>query len=313
MRHKSSLLNKITILATFLFLLMAMFFPVFTESIAIWVVLVSVFLIGIPHGAIDHIMAAEIFGLNQTLKDHLLFYASYLLIMMLVGALWYFAPVAGMILFLAISIYHFGQADMEDFMVRKPGNWIWHNARGILIIGLIVFVKPSVTYPIMAEAMRIDEAIFAGWMPDATISAGIIITAYALLAMIGYLLGRFKNPGRFFSDSLILAGLLIITGPLIGFALYFALWHSAGHINEMREFFEGRDKSLSVLQFYKKATPFTLVSLFGLAFLAGINSAFGLEEQFLSLMFILISVLTLPHMFIVDRMYAEKGASGVSQ
>ncbi len=39
--------------------------------------------------------------------------------------------------------------------------------------------------------------------------------------------------------------------------------------------------------------------------LAGINHAFGLEDQFIALMFILISVLTLPHMVIVDRMYAQ--------
>jgi beta-carotene 15,15'-dioxygenase len=306
MRHKSELLNRTTVLTTLIFLLLALFYPGFTESIAIWVVLVSVFLIGIPHGAIDHIMAAEIFGLNKTLKDHLLFYSGYLLIMLLVGALWYFVPVAGMVLFLVISVYHFGQADMEDFMKPGPLTWIWHNARGLLIIGLIVFSDPSVTYPIMAEAMQISEASFAAWMPDADIAAAVILLGYLVLGLTAWLQNRLNDPIRFAFDSLILAGLLIITGPLIGFAVYFALWHSAGHINEMREFFSGKGKTLTLAGFYVKALPFTLVSLFGLAFLIGINQAFGLQEQFLSLMFILISVLTLPHMFIVDRMYAGK-------
>jgi beta-carotene 15,15'-dioxygenase len=309
MRHSSATLINIVILISTVFLVLALFLPGFTESIALWVVLASVVLIGIPHGAIDHIMAAEIFGLNKTLKDHLLFYAGYLLIMLLVAALWYFLPVAGMALFLIISIYHFGQADMEDFMTSKPGNWIWHNGRGFLIIGLIVFSDPDITYPIMAEAMQIDHALFFGWMPDSTITSGFIIIGFAILGFIGYKQNRFKDAGRFAYDSILLSGLLIITGPLIGFALYFALWHSAGHIHEMQEFFRSKGKSLSLSQFYLKATPFTVVSFIGLAILVAINSAFGLEEQFLSLMFILISVLTLPHMFIVDRMYAEKDSS----
>lgn len=306
MRHASDFLNKITVLTAFVFFVLALFFPSLLESMATWVVLISVFMIGIPHGAIDHIMAAEIFGLNRTLKDHLLFYSSYLFIMLLVATLWYYIPIAGMILFLVISIYHFGQADMEDFMIKKPLNRIWQSARGIFIIGLIIFVEPSITYPIMSEAMQISEAAFTSQMPDATITCGLIVIGYFLISLIGYFQNRFKEIGSFAFDSTILAGILILTGPLIGFALYFALWHSAGHINEMREYFKSKGKSLTLSQFYMKAAPFTLVSLFGLAVLAGINRAFGLEEQFLSLMFILISVLTLPHMFIVDRMYAGK-------
>lgn len=287
-------------------MLTAMFLPGIHTAIAPWVVLVSVFVVGIPHGAIDHIMAAELFGLNQTLKDHLLFYTSYLLIMLLVAALWYFVPIAGMALFLIISIYHFGQADMEDFMVRRSGNWIWHTGRGILIIGLIIFVEPEITYPIMAQAMQIDLLQFESWMPNPVITSGLIIIGYILLSLFGYFQNRFHSVTDFAYDSLLLTGLLIITGPLVGFAIYFALWHSAGHIREMREFFESNKKSLSLYEFYKKATPFTLVSIFGLALLIAINNAFELQEQFLSLMFILISVLTLPHMFIVDKMYAVK-------
>lgn len=120
---------------------------------------------------------------------------------------------------------------------------------------------------------------------------------------MGAYFGYFNSIGRLIADSILLILVLLITGPLIGFALYFALWHSAGHIREMREFFKSRGKDLTIPDFYKKALPFTAVSIVGLGFLAGVNHAFGLDEQFLSLMFILISVLTLPHMFIVDKMY----------
>ena len=302
MRHSDKRLNIITAGTAFLFILGALFFPSATASAEIWIVVLSVLIIGIPHGAIDHIMAAELYSLNQTLKDHLLFYASYLLVMIIIGVLWIFLPEAGMALFLIISIYHFGQADMEDFLIRREHiNRIFYFARGLLIIGLIIYSDPVTTYPIMADAMQIDTLILSNFMPSAVTTLWIFLSAYSLVSVFGIMTGRIENVPNFIVDSLLLTLFLWVTGPLIGFAVYFALWHSVGHINEMRAFFERRGKSLSVAEFYKKATPFTVVSFFGLLLLLLINAQIGLENQFLSLMFILISVLTLPHMLIVEK------------
>lgn len=310
MRHQSSLLNVATVVTSALFIGIALFWPVFVQNIAPWVVILSVVIIGIPHGAIDHVIAAELFGFNQKLQDHLLFYSSYLLIMIFVGALWIFFPIGGMIFFLAISIYHFGQADMEDFLIKKrKSNVIFHLARGTLIIGLIVFVQTDETFPIMTEAMRIDTSTLEAILPPSFITVTVILLIYLAIVSLGGFTKRITRFGSFLADSLLLALVLVISGPLIGFAIYFALWHSAGHINEMRQFFESRNKFLTLPQFYWKAIPFTLVSILGLTMLLGINQAYGLEGQFLSLMFILISVLTLPHMVIVDKMYAEKKIS----
>lgn len=307
MRHSDQFLNIITSLSALVFILIALLFPSASESMALWVVVASVFVIGIPHGAIDHIMAAELYELNQTWKDHLLFYSSYLLIMVLVGALWILLPEAGMSLFLIISIYHFGQADMEDFLTeKKPVNRLFYVNRGLMIIGLIIFSDPLTTYPIIADVVQIDSSYFSGLMPSAGFALTIIIGSYIVISTIGIISGRIENPATYVMDSLLLIIFLLITGPLIGFAIYFALWHSVGHINEMRDFFERHGKSLSIAQFYKKAAPFTLVSIIGLAMLLLVNIQLNLENQFLSLMFILISVLTLPHMLIVERMYNEK-------
>jgi Brp/Blh family beta-carotene 15,15'-monooxygenase len=307
MRHSDRRLNLITAFTSLGFILAALLFPSGLESAALWIVVLSVLVIGIPHGAIDHIMAAELYSLNQTLKDHLLFYASYLLVMIIIGALWIFLPEAGMALFLAISIYHFGQADMEDFLAERHSvNRLFYLSRGVLIIGLIVYSEPLTTYPIMADAMRMETMLFSDFMPSANASLWTVGGVYTLTSLYGIIAGRIDNPINFIVDSLLLTLFLLITGPLIGFAIYFALWHSAGHINEMREFFSNRGKSLSVAQFYKKAAPFTLVSILGMILLLIINVQINLENQFLSLMFILISVLTLPHMLIVEKMYEEK-------
>lgn len=305
MRHSSVQLNRLVVTASLLLIGIALFFPNLLNQLTLPILLLSVFIIGIPHGAIDHMMATELYGLKNSLKDHLLFYTSYLFIMLIIAVLWIYAPVAGMILFLLISIYHFGQADMEDFLNSSAPNYLWYILRGVLIIGLIVFSDPSTTYPIISEAMRIDPIAFEEFMPDASLSVLILLTLYSAFILWGILQSHFQQNLRFVADSVLLTGLIIITGPLIGFAIYFALWHSIGHVNEMKEFFETKRKSLSFFEFYKKATPFTLVSLFGLLMLYGINQFLLLEGEFITLMFILISVLTLPHLFIADKMYRQ--------
>lgn len=307
MRHSNRVLTVATASAALAAILLTLLAPGLMDNLSIWLLIASVFIIGIPHGAIDHIIAAELYGLNQTLKDHLLFYSSYLLVMLVVGALWIFYPVAGMAFFLLISVYHFGQADMEDFIEEKAaGNRILHTNRGLMIIGLIVFSDIDTTYPIMADAMRISREEFSLFMPDSQTAILVVLAVFVLISVIGILKGRIENPKSYLLDSSLLAACLLITGPLVGFAIYFALWHSAGHINEMRAFFESKGKSLSVSGFYVKSLPFTIVSVLGLALLVIINYQLNMENQFLSLMFILISVLTLPHMLIVEKMYDEK-------
>lgn len=305
MRHQSPLLNIITVSVSFGFILLAITAPDIAAETAPWILIISVFIVGIPHGAIDHIMAAELYHLDQTLKGHLLFYASYLFIMILVGMLWVLFPIAGMVLFLAISIYHFGQADIEDFFTKNHSARIFYLNRGFLIIGLIIFSDTTITYPIIADAVHVNPELLFSTMPDPFTAITGIIFIYTIFSLAGIWKYRISNSLSYLSDSLLLIILLLITGPLLGFAIYFSLWHSIGHINEMKSYFSQKNKLLTTLGFYKKAMPFTLISVLGLLLLFIINSFLNLENQFLTLMFILISVLTLPHMFIVDKMYAQ--------
>ncbi len=291
--------------ASFFFILLSLVYPELNNAIAPWVVIVSVFLIGIPHGAIDHIMAAEIFNIELKLKDQLLFYGSYLLLMFILGAIWIFFPIAGMVIFLIISIYHFGQADMEEYLKEGTSlTWFWHIIRGLYIILLIIFSDISITYPILEQAMNITEGSLSIMISDHTIVIYISLFIYLVITVLGFMKGAFSSNWLYIADTITLLALFYFTGPLIGFALYFAIWHSAGHINEMREYFKTKNKSLSIFKFYKLSFPFTLISVIGLLILVYIQNAFGVQDMFLTLMFILISVLTLPHMLIVHKMYS---------
>lgn len=288
------------------FILFALLFPELNYRIAPWIVVISVFLIGIPHGAIDHLVSSELFGTGKSIKGHMIFYSSYLFIMLLLGLIWIFIPIVGMILFLAISIYHFGQADMEDYLSTEKKSPLWYIVRGAFLIGLIIFPSPNVTYPIISSAMNVSLEQFDLITPSNKRALIFILILYGSFIIKSILKREIPDLKIFIFESITLILLFIISGPLIGFALYFALWHSSGHIVELQQFFQSKGRSLSIYTFYKMAAPFTLISILGLLILLYIQNILQVEEQFLTLMFILISVLTLPHMLIVDRMYDEK-------
>jgi len=305
MLHKSSSVTILAVSTGLLFILLGLLFPDFMQGAGPWILLASVIMIGIPHGAIDHIMAEKVYGLDDSWKGTMQFYGGYLGLMFIVGMLWLLNPLTGMLFFFAISIYHFGQADMEDFVTQGSTGVPWYVIRGSLVLGLILFSDTSVSYPIMAQALAMDPMTLANVLPAGPGALLVLSALYAVLMASAILTGKVIRGWRLLADTALILVLFLAAGPLIGFAVYFALWHSAGHIVEMQQFLRNKRRPMSLKAFYKSAAPFTLISLFGLAVLAGINHAFGLEDQFIALMFILISVLTLPHMVIVDRMYAQ--------
>jgi len=305
MLHKSTPVAVLAVSTGLLFIVLSLLFPGVVHGAGPWILLASVIVIGIPHGAIDHIMAEKVYGLDSTWKGTAQFYGGYLGLMFAVGLLWMLEPVLGMLFFFAISVYHFGQADMEDFVSPGAAGVPWYLVRGSLILGLILFSDTAVSYPIMAQALSMDPQMLAGALPAGPGALLVLSALYAVLLATAFLGGKVVNGWRLLADTVLILVLFLAAGPLIGFAVYFALWHSAGHIIEMQQFLKKKRRPMSLSSFYVAAAPFTLVSLFGLAVLAGVNHAFGLEDQFIALMFILISVLTLPHMVIVDRMYAQ--------
>jgi len=308
MKHHLRSLNIAGLIVTILVIGINFVSSAALELLAPWLLFLSVVVLGIPHGAIDHIIAARIYGLQESVTGHLLFYSSYLFVMLLVGLLWLFYPLIGMIFFLIISIYHFGQADMISLM--KPDSaaalffaWI----RGILIIGLIIFAHPEISLSVIEAAIRRQPDWFIILNDYADVVYPAIILLYAVSAGWVLFQANVKTGNLLFlAESLLLIALLLFTGPLVSFAVYFAFWHSAGHVLEMIGFFRAKGEEITVGRFYLLAMPFTLVSLLGLAMLFMIHQAYEFGDEMISLLFILISVLTLPHMIVVDRMFKTR-------
>lgn len=305
----------VVLLCTLATILLSVWGGLALGSVAFVVLMVMVALTGIPHGAVDHIVAADLYGLGPSWSDQAKFYTVYLALMAGYGVLWLISPVVSLALFLLLTIYHFGQADLAYWGLPAPGHAMLYTSRGIMLIGLPIVAFPEVVDPIF---IAIADVAVTTWPGVATTPNGLLagLVAQHLIGLGAAYAWSNAHPvdlGREVLNTGVLAALLITAHPLVGFAVYFGLWHSLGHILEVLRFFQSHGRSATVSYFYRKAALFTLISFVGLGGLYMVNQAFGAQEQMIALLFILISVLTLPHMLIVEAMYQRRRYEAATQ
>lgn len=275
-----------------------------------------VVLTGIPHGAVDHLVAADVFDLELNWHDQLRFFGAYLGAMILFGLVWIASPITGFIIFLAISVYHFGQGDLSWLTLPSVPATILYLSRGVMLLVLPIAGHLEITAPIIFEATGVDLSE-SGLLSDFALT--LVIAAFAqhvlLVAVIPVLSGA-GFQGKEILLSLSLGFILIITHPLVGFGIYFGIWHALNHFFELRDHLWHRlRESGSVAAssnisgfwwFYKKTIPFTALSFVGLVVLWLLMDSFGVREKMISLLFIMISVLTLPHMVVVHFLFDRR-------
>lgn len=287
-----------------IFIYLAWFHPDIAKRVTSRVVLISFIMVGIPLHAADRVWAGEILGLNQTFKGRLLFYGSHLLIIFSTGALWFFHPVSGMILFLALSVYQFGKADMNRFLKPEAGNRpVYYTGRGLLVIGLILFSSPAASFAIAADAMQTSVAGLRNILPEAEWMLAIWVGFYIISLLPGLSGRQIHSPLLLVLDTILLIITIGATGTLLGFALYFACWYSAGRVSGMRPFSETRGRIPSVGGYLLKAVPFTFTTIFGLIALAWFHQAHNLQNEYFSLLLILVTVLIFPQQVILKKMF----------
>ncbi|MEF8817013.1 MAG: Brp/Blh family beta-carotene 15,15'-dioxygenase [Salinibacter sp.] len=276
---------------------------------ALGVLFVAVVLTGMPHGAIDHLVAARLWGLDSTWSDQAKFYGGYLVLMALYGALWIVAPAWSLGLFLVMTMYHFGQADLAYWRLPPLSARLVYLSRGLFLIGLPIVAFPEVVAPIFAAmgdvqlldwplVMTAPGVLFGGLVVQHAVALGLAVPRAAPSADWA--------PGREAINVAVLTALFGLVHPLVAFSVFFGGWHALGHILELLRFFRRRGEAMSMVQFYREAALFTVIPFVGLAGLYVATQSFGLQDQMIALLFILIAIMTLPHMMVVEKLYWER-------
>jgi len=238
-------------------------------------------LTGIPHGAGDHLIAQKIADRHH-LSFHLRpFIMYYLGSMAAYAVLWYLFPSIAFIIFIGISVFHFG--DMEDLSAVNPKQNILHFARTIFLgSGILSFI-------LFSHWNEVVEVVTEMKVPIPLNIPSYLIYISLILLLLGF---QKRNSAYFFNTFLtLMAGYFL---PLIpAFICYFSCCHAVYSFIGLKNHLE-----TSFLNLYKKLLPFSAGAFFmGLAYMFLTSNTLQLYP-----IFIFLSLLTLPHFLLMHKL-----------
>ncbi|WP_327055806.1 Brp/Blh family beta-carotene 15,15'-dioxygenase [Glaciihabitans sp. GrIS 2.15] len=241
--------------------------------------------LGLPHGALDPLIARRA-GLWRTPLGFAGFNLGYLVIVVLVVGVWLLAPTASLIGFLVVSGIHFG-AD-------------WNSGRSVVLrsltgVGLL-------TLPAFAH----HDEVAGIYRTLAGTGGGVVADVQALLgpvAIIAMLIGATLALRRRPTDTLeilLAATLALVAPPLIFFALYFCALHSARHLRHGFAEERGSGRLAVLITVVYTVVPIAAVGILTVVFVGDFAPGGSLAGGWIiRLVFIGLAALTVPHMMVI--------------
>jgi len=166
-----SLYSSFGIVASLFYLVLSFILDEFKPFEYLFAGLMLVFL-GIPHGAVDHLVAQRIAKHQKETFKLAPFIIKYLGIMFAFGVCWQFFPQLSFILFIGISIFHFGdiESTKANIPIKSTGQYILQIVRSSLLgLGIIGFILLSHREEVNAVLANLPMAPPVIWEKSPTI------------------------------------------------------------------------------------------------------------------------------------------------
>jgi len=250
--------------------------------------LVGLVFLGIPHGGNDFFYRKE-----KNTAGSIRFLSMYLGVMLLYLALWFVWPMRSLGLFLLISIHHFGQSNFNTNRIWSLDSVLW----GSWLVGFPVLKHSQEVFGIFSTMLGRSNATVSdiGHLNESS----LLVVSIIFVLMYGAVLYRSHRSSWL---SYLLQWFLVtvwywFTPLLLGFVVVFCFWHALQSMQYQLDYV-----SVNYKQNRKKTlmgfVPFGLMALVGMGFLL----RFDLESN-LGFAFVLLSLVTLPHVVVMDGLY----------
>ena len=249
--------------------------------------------IGIPHGSVDHIIAF-INPKTRIFKNKLSFFTIYLLLIFINILIWILSPYLGLFTFLVISCYHFGETQVIGFNDTKNKFLNFVVGANILLslflnnIFELQIILSEFTLFSLVDLSQFDKTFF-------------LLVSIAIL-MISIVQFKIKKKVPLYAEMSVLYLIFYHTDILTSFSLYFGFSHSLPML--IMEYKEMKEKNF--FSFYLKTLPFTILTIVFAIILYYFNNDLLTADNLILFTFIVISSLTLPHVFIMKDFVENK-------
>ncbi|MBX0322149.1 Brp/Blh family beta-carotene 15,15'-dioxygenase [Halomicroarcula sp. F13] len=291
---------------------------------------VSVLLLGLPHGAVDHLAVARTRGERPDWRAIARVFALYGFVGGAYAVGWFLAPAAAFVLFVAVTWFHWGQGDLYALRALADAGHLrspLQRVATVVVRGGLPMLVPLLAFPGWYRRVAVDlvdlfapgavAAIEWAFRADvrATLAAGYGVLVVATLAL-GY--ARADDPTAWRLDAAETLGLVAyfaVVPPVLAIGVYFCLWHSLRHVarlllvdDDAVAALRDRDPAAAFTQFARDALPLTVASL---GLLAGlyvlVPNPPATVPEWVALYLVFIAVVTLPHVVVVTVMDREQG------
>lgn len=262
-----------------------------------------ILLFGIPHGAIDHIVYK-----TQNNISNLKFFSFYLSLIILYTVCWFIFPKWCLVMFLLLSSYHFGESQFSEFKFNSIPKKLTSILCGIIIISSLIYYNQ--TELVKLSNMYMDTQVFASIFKSPYIEilfyfSGVLFLLFILFEFLFHS-NKLDDLFTILFEMILIHVTFYLFSVLIGFTLYFIFLHSLKVLKQEYQFLKKNTSDLRPTNFVKMLLPFTGLSIFFLIIFY-ISIVIGLLNISTFLFLIIgISVITLPHVFIMANFYNSK-------
>ena len=240
--------------------------------------------VGFPHGAVDGVLI--LLAAGRSWRRAVALFAGYLLVGLGTAGIWLLEPVIGLLLLIALSVYHFGRLDTISSLELPL-----RTLRG-LALGALPVVVISQTHQTEVEYLfQIITNRDVGFLVDAL---EVMTIAWAALIVWLATVRKVFSWGQLFEISAVSCVLLVLP-PLWGFAFYFCAIHSFRHVRNVKN-------SISTVSKNDWIVVWGLTILGALLVLVGLTwfNNGSLYKGLIQSTFIVLASLTMPHMVLID-------------
>ena len=254
------------------------------------VVILSMLIIGLPHGAIDHLL------FSGKLINNSKYVIKYLALTMLYFILWNIVPIASLMFFIVYSSFHFGETEIEDLNedLTTLKKYFYSFTVGSAILSFVIFSHLNESLIILNKIGQfgLSESLLKFFtdinMLVLSISAGVMVILSFYLKKRNLIL------------LMIILFSLIKTPLIFAFGLYFNFFHSINATHQMK-----LKLNINDAIFYKEGMVYTGGAV--LIFLIYITFMYFFESEstkyFVSFFYIFIACISLPHIILMHLFY----------
>jgi Brp/Blh family beta-carotene 15,15'-monooxygenase len=285
-------------------LLTLMFSELLNASSMGWQVVIAVIAlaIGIPHGALDHLVTLP----KAQPKKMAIFIVIYVAVAVVavIGILQF--NTFGFIIVLFMSAIHFGigdaafisEIDRRTQPQSKLNRWFYIPAAGFTPV-FIPLVNSAST-----EALASVNSALINWHQGLDSQILLLVTSFTVTAIA---VMAFSKRYREVLDLTLLLLLAHFAPPLIAFAVYFGCWHAMRHTARLTlslpRSIENLTQGMPRKAFSNAVIP-GLPALIGTFVVAGIMALSGRDfsDEFFWMALVIVWALTVPHMVVTAKL-----------